>query len=91
MVSLYYLTQTFQSSVWLYAQNPNTFSPNYVKPATDAPLVFSLFEFDIMLWPGEYVERREQFEHNFGGHFAGLDNPPRSLRIFMTWGCTFEP
>ncbi|KAF7340154.1 Epoxide hydrolase domain protein [Mycena venus] len=57
MVSLYYLTQTFQSSVWMYAQNPNTFSPVYVKPATDAPMVFSLFEFDIMLWPKEYVER----------------------------------
>jgi hypothetical protein len=57
MVSLYYLTQTFQSSVWIYAQNPSGFSPDYVKPATDAPLLFSLYEFDIMFWPKEYVEQ----------------------------------
>ncbi|KAJ7356708.1 Alpha/Beta hydrolase protein [Mycena albidolilacea] len=103
MVSLYYLTQTFQSSVWLYAQNPNTFSPNYLKPATDAPLVFSLFEFDIMLWPREYVERASNLvlykgpsltsgqEHDFGGHFAGLDNPPALIEDLHDLGVYFEP
>jgi hypothetical protein len=57
MVSLYYLSQTFQSSVWLYAQNPTIFLPNYTKPLTDAPLVFSLYEYDLTFWPKEYVAR----------------------------------
>ncbi|KAF7367408.1 Epoxide hydrolase domain protein [Mycena sanguinolenta] len=94
MVSLYYLTQTFQSSVWLYAQNPNTFASDYVKPATDAPMVFSLFEFDLMLWPKEYVERASNLvlykEHDFGGHFAGLDNPPAVIEDLHDLGLHFE-
>ncbi|KAJ7738281.1 Alpha/Beta hydrolase protein [Mycena olivaceomarginata] len=95
MVSLYYLTQTFQSFVWLYTQNPNTFSPNYVKPATEGPLVFSLLEFDTMLWPREYVERASNLvlykQHEFGGHFAGLDNPPALVEDLHDLGVYFEP
>ncbi|KAJ6519255.1 Alpha/Beta hydrolase protein [Mycena sanguinolenta] len=89
------LTMTFQSSVWLYAQNPNTFASDYVKPATDAPLVFSLFEFDLMLWPKKYVERASNLvlykEHDFGGHFAGLDNPPALIEDIHDLGLYFEP
>ncbi|KAJ6573944.1 Alpha/Beta hydrolase protein [Mycena vulgaris] len=95
MVSLYYLTQTFQSSVWIYAQNPSGFSPDYVKPPTDAPMLFSLFEFDIMFWPKEYVERVGNLvlykEHDFGGHFAGLDNPPALIEDLRELGLYFEP
>ncbi|KAJ6569565.1 Alpha/Beta hydrolase protein [Mycena capillaripes] len=94
MVSLYYLTQTFQSSVWLYAQNPTAFSSNYFKPPTDAPLVFSLYEFDLMFWPKEYVERASNLvlykEHDFGGHFAGLDNPPALIEDLHDLGLYFE-
>ncbi|KAJ6501431.1 Alpha/Beta hydrolase protein [Mycena vitilis] len=95
MVSLYCLTHTFQSSVWIYAQNPTTFSSKYVKPATDAPLVFSLYEFDLMFWPKEYVARVSNLvlykEHDFGGHFSALDNPPALIEDLHDLGLFFEP
>lgn len=55
-VSLYYLTHTFLSSVWIYASNPQGFATVYTKAATNAPLLFSLFEYNIAFWPEEYVE-----------------------------------
>ncbi|KAJ7054186.1 Alpha/Beta hydrolase protein [Mycena amicta] len=95
MVSLYYLTKTFQSSVWVYAQNPNTFSADYVAPLTDAPLGFSVFEYDLMLWPKEYVNRATNNlafynEHDFGGHFPGLDNPPALIADLRELGTHFK-
>ncbi|KAJ7451175.1 Alpha/Beta hydrolase protein [Mycena latifolia] len=94
MVSLYYLTQTFQSSVWIYEQNANLFSPDYVKPATDAPMLFTLYEFEVMFWPREYVERVGNLvlykEHDFGGHFTGLDNPPALIEDLHDLGLYFE-
>ncbi|KAJ7171790.1 Alpha/Beta hydrolase protein [Mycena crocata] len=57
MVSLYYLIKTFQSPVWIYAQNPNTFSSDYVKPPTDAPMLIRVHKFDLMLWPMKYVQQ----------------------------------
>ncbi|KAJ6573954.1 Alpha/Beta hydrolase protein [Mycena vulgaris] len=95
MVSFYYLTHTFQSSVWIYEQNRDiVFSPNYVKPPTDAPLLFSAYEFDVLFWPREYVERIGNLvlykEHDFGGHFAGLDNPPALIEDLRDLGLYFE-
>ena len=56
-VSLYYLTQSFASSVLIYAQNPNGFSNVYTKAATDAPLLFSAFKYNPGFWPEALVAR----------------------------------
>lgn len=56
-VSLYYLTKSFLSSVWIYAQNPNMFKSVYAKPPTDAPLLFSMYAYNPGLWPEEYVTK----------------------------------
>ncbi|KAF5387445.1 hypothetical protein D9757_007800 [Collybiopsis confluens] len=54
-VSLYYLTQSFVSSVFTYAQNPNGFQTTYSKANTDAPLLFSAFQYNNQYWPPEVV------------------------------------
>jgi hypothetical protein len=57
-VSLYYLTRSFISSVYIYAQNPGGFKPtdySNVKARTDAPLLYTTFEYNIGFWPKEFV------------------------------------
>ncbi|KAF8213744.1 Alpha/Beta hydrolase protein [Mycena galopus ATCC 62051] len=92
-VSLYYLTNSFQSSVWQYARNPNVFRTEYTKAPTDAPLFFSLFEYNILFLPQEYVAKVGNLvsykEHDFGGHFAGLDNPPALIEDLREMGLYF--
>ncbi|KAJ7873836.1 Alpha/Beta hydrolase protein [Mycena olivaceomarginata] len=61
-ISLYFLTESFSSSVWSYAQNPDGIKAVYSRAPTDAPLLFSQFPYNLV--------------HDLGGHFAGLDNPP---------------
>ncbi|KAJ7239609.1 Alpha/Beta hydrolase protein [Mycena haematopus] len=77
-VSLYYLTNSFLSSVWIYAQN--SLKTVYTKAPTDAPLLFTQYEYNVAVWPQEYVAKVGNLVsytvHDFGGHFAGLDNPP---------------
>ncbi|KAJ6551744.1 Alpha/Beta hydrolase protein [Mycena capillaripes] len=93
-VSLYYLTQSFLSSVWLYAQNANLFRTAYTKAVTDAPLLFSMYEYNPGLWPEEYVARVGNLVsykiHDFGGHFAGLDNPPALIDDIRDIGLYFN-
>jgi hypothetical protein len=50
-VSLYYLTRTFVSSVYMYAQNTAGFKTKYTKANTDAPLLFSAFKYNVAFWP----------------------------------------
>ncbi|KAJ7808576.1 Alpha/Beta hydrolase protein [Mycena olivaceomarginata] len=81
-VSLYYLTRSFLSSVWIYAQNASPWRTDYTKAPTDAPLLFSQFKYNLALWPEEYVAKTGNLvfykcSSQFGGHFAGLDNPLR--------------
>ncbi|KAF8188763.1 Alpha/Beta hydrolase protein [Mycena galopus ATCC 62051] len=93
-VSLYLLTESFLSSVWIYAQNPNGFHSGYSKPATSAPMLFSQFEYNIALWPREWVEQAGNLIsykfHDFGGHWAGLDNPPALIEDIRQMGLYFE-
>lgn len=56
-ISLYYLTQSFLSAVWIYAQNPTPFQTVYTKAVTDAPLLFTQFEYNVGFWPKEYVAK----------------------------------
>ncbi|KAI0115656.1 alpha/beta-hydrolase [Nemania sp. FL0031] len=81
-VSLYYLTDSFVSSVYMYNQNPSAFSQtNYsnAKAQTDAPLLYTTFKYNIGFWPKEYVAAVGNLVsykfRDFGGHFPGLDNP----------------
>ncbi|KAK4034784.1 Alpha/Beta hydrolase protein [Parachaetomium inaequale] len=80
-VSLYYLTRSFLSSIYMYAQNPDGFRLDYARrAATDAPMLFSGFAYNPTFWPRQFVERVGNLvlykSHEFGGHFPGLDNPP---------------
>lgn len=56
-VSLYYLTHSFLSSTYIYFQNPNAFKSLYSKARTDAPLLFSAFQYNIAFWPKALVEK----------------------------------
>ncbi|KAJ7467178.1 Alpha/Beta hydrolase protein [Mycena latifolia] len=93
-ISLYYLTDSFLSSVWIYAQNPNGFHTVYTKANTDAPMLFSQYEYNIALWPQEYVAKVGNLVsykfHDFGGHFAGLDNPPALIEDIREMGLYFK-
>ncbi|EIN09170.1 alpha/beta-hydrolase [Punctularia strigosozonata HHB-11173 SS5] len=75
-ILLYYLTKSFLSSIWIYLQQ--TFSPSYDVPKPSTPLGYSAFRYNI-IWPRAYVEKVANVtfynEHDFGGHFPGLDNP----------------
>ena len=55
-VSLYYLTKSFVSSVFIYAQNPGGFKSEYTKAQTDAPMLFSAFKYNPGFWVKETVE-----------------------------------
>ncbi|KAK5738319.1 hypothetical protein LTR17_006038 [Elasticomyces elasticus] len=83
-VSLFYLTKSFVSSVYTYYQNPTTFSPTYPEPGTLpkrlGPMLFSAFKYNVGYWPPQLLEKIGNLvyykNHDFGGHFAGVDNPP---------------
>ncbi|KAH7413866.1 Alpha/Beta hydrolase protein [Phaeosphaeria sp. MPI-PUGE-AT-0046c] len=91
-VSLYYLTNSFISAAFMYAQNSVGFKTNYVKANTDAPMLFSAFKYNIAFWPEAIVAQVGNLvrfkNHDSGGHFPGLDNPPalvKDLREIGNW------
>jgi hypothetical protein len=68
-VSLFYLTKSFLSSTFIYAQNQNGFRAEYAKATTDAPLLFSAFKYNVGFWPpakvaqvGNLVKYQSKFE-----------------------------
>lgn len=56
-ISLYYLTRSFISAAFIYAQNPSGFKQNYTKANTDAPLLFSAFKYNVGFWPPALVAK----------------------------------
>ena len=56
-MSLYYLTHSFVSSVYIYAQNPSGFAAEYTKAKTDAPLLYTSFNYNVAFWPKTLVEK----------------------------------
>ncbi|KAJ7580720.1 alpha/beta-hydrolase [Mycena floridula] len=76
-VSLFFLSKTFLSSVYIYAQN--SFQMAYTKASTDAPMLFSAYQWNNAYWPKEFVAKVGNLvvynEHDKGGHLPGLDNP----------------
>ncbi|KAJ7151956.1 Alpha/Beta hydrolase protein [Mycena filopes] len=94
-VSLYYLTSSFLSAIWIYAQNTDGFPEDYTMAPTDAPMLFSQFEYNIGFWPPQYVGLVGNLVsykfHDFGGHFAGLDNPPALIEDLREVGDYYKP
>ncbi|KAH7260663.1 Alpha/Beta hydrolase protein [Fusarium redolens] len=78
-ISLYYLTKSVVSSIYIYYSNPAGFSTTYTKALTDAPMLFSAFKYNVGYWPPALATRVGNLvsykNHDFGGHFPGLDNP----------------
>ncbi|KAK8128123.1 hypothetical protein PG984_009231 [Apiospora sp. TS-2023a] len=93
-VSLYYLSKSFVSSVFTYAQNAMSSRANYTKPRNDAPMLYSSFKYNGGFWPKEIIARVGNLVshtyHEFGGDFAALDNPPALVgdirKIGDSWG-----
>ncbi|KAJ7463638.1 Alpha/Beta hydrolase protein [Mycena latifolia] len=89
-ISLYYLTHSFLSAAWSYAQNPAAFRTVYTKAPTDAPMLYSQYKYAVGMHPEEYVAKVGNLvaykEHDFGGHFAGLDNPPSVIEDLRELG-----
>lgn len=78
-VSLYYLTHSFVSSAFIYAQNPNGFKLNYTKAHTDAPLLFSAFKYNVAFWPPALVAK-----------VGNLVSYKSKLSTFLVWGLGFQ-
>ncbi|KAF7322080.1 Alpha beta-hydrolase [Mycena kentingensis (nom. inval.)] len=83
-ISLYALTDSVISAGWIYAANPTSLRSVYayegLGSVEDAPpMVFSHFQFNLAVWPEEYVSKVGRLVayrvHETGGHFPGLDNP----------------
>jgi hypothetical protein len=57
VTSLYYITGSFLSSVFIYAQNPNGFKSSYTKAKTDAPMLYTAAKYNVAFWPEVLVEK----------------------------------
>ncbi|KAJ4245815.1 hypothetical protein NW762_013939 [Fusarium torreyae] len=55
--SLYFLTESFLSSMFIYSANANGFRPQYTKAPTDAPLLYSNFKYNNAFFPRAVVEK----------------------------------
>lgn len=56
-ISLYYLTKSFISAAFMYAQNSAGFKTEYVKAKTDAPMLMSAFKYNVGFWPPEVAAK----------------------------------
>jgi pimeloyl-ACP methyl ester carboxylesterase len=92
--TLYYLSNSFVSSIFTYAQNPNGFKTSYTKAQTDAPLLYTVARWNLAYWPKEYVEKVGNLvrytELEKGGHFLGLDNPEGLVSEIRELGDHYE-
>ncbi|KAJ7646777.1 Alpha/Beta hydrolase protein [Roridomyces roridus] len=93
-ISLFYLTDSFYSSIYIYEQNPNPLNTVYAPPATDAPMFFSQFEFSPLYWPEEYVAKTGNLIsykfYDVGGHFPSWDNPPAIIGDIREMGLYYN-
>nr|WNZ75645.1 hypothetical protein [Trichoderma harzianum] len=97
IISLYYLTKSILSSGYIYFQNPlgqTGFRYNYTRARTDAPMLFSAFKYNVHYWPRALAETVGNLvlyrNHDFGGHFPGLDNPPALIEDIREIGSYWE-
>ncbi|CEL61479.1 Putative epoxide hydrolase OS=Stigmatella aurantiaca (strain DW4/3-1) GN=STAUR_4299 PE=3 SV=2 [Rhizoctonia solani AG-1 IB] len=82
-VSLYYLSQTFETSVNTYYQNPNEFPSVMRRAANNIPMGFASYRYEAQYYPQFYLSKIGNLvyysDHERGGHFSALDNPPAYL------------
>ncbi|KAF4983050.1 hypothetical protein FZEAL_1450 [Fusarium zealandicum] len=57
LTSLYFLTESFLSSLFIYSSNPNGFRSEYTKAATDAPMLYSNFKYNNVFFPQALVQK----------------------------------
>lgn len=80
-VTLYWLTESFPSSIYTYRQDFTSRSEHYfhgqAKLYLDKPFGYSYFPFELMPMPKAWVERTGKLvyfkAHEKGGHFAALE------------------
>ncbi|KAF7342274.1 putative epoxide hydrolase [Mycena venus] len=93
-ISLYYLTDSFLSALWMYALNANGFPSEYTKAPTDAPMLFTQYQYNVGFWPEQYIAKVGNLVsykfNDFGGHFAGLENPPALIEDIRELGAHFK-
>jgi len=103
-VALYYLSQSFATSVMIYHQSFGIRSEmtirtenNEVKWKVGSKIGFTLFPYEIGASPRAYIQACGNLvyykERDFGGHFPALDNPQglvEDVREFIrsNWGST---
>ncbi|KAF8598948.1 alpha/beta-hydrolase [Ceratobasidium sp. AG-I] len=78
-ISIYYLTQTFETAANTYYQNSNALTSLMRRAATNIPMGFAGYKFDASYYPEFYVSQVGNLvyytDHPRGGHFSALDNP----------------
>lgn len=52
---MYYLTQTFDSAAFIYAQNPDGFSHTFRTARSSQPLLFTNFQYNMLFYPEKLV------------------------------------
>ncbi|KAM0255361.1 hypothetical protein ACHAQJ_005881 [Trichoderma viride] len=94
-VSMYYLSQTFDSAAFIYAQNPDGFSHTYRTARSNQPLLFSSFQHNMLFYPEKLVATVGNLVYynsiEFGGHFPALENPPALADDIRLIGKHFKP
>ena len=74
-VTLYWLTECYPSSIYIYRDLPNLRHPH---PGTK-PLAYSYFPAEISgmpaIWCRQLIPGIVRYEHDRGGHFAALEQP----------------
>ncbi|ELU36106.1 hypothetical protein AG1IA_09864 [Rhizoctonia solani AG-1 IA] len=66
LVSIYYLTGTFETAGNTYYQNPAGFSTNLLHAKTNVPMGFASYYFDIAYYPPFYVAKVGNLVYNAG-------------------------
>ncbi|PWN92583.1 alpha/beta-hydrolase [Acaromyces ingoldii] len=78
-IAIYYLSKTFQSSVFQYTRSGNDFLLTASKSQSKRPFAQSVFNYEILRVPKFYTERLGNLQyyntHGHGGHFPGTDQP----------------
>ncbi|QRW20693.1 epoxide hydrolase [Rhizoctonia solani] len=79
-VSLYYLTRTFETTVNVYYQNQGQFTAVSRHAVNRVPMGFADYRYELQYYPEFYLQQVGNLvyhsEHERGGHFGALDNPP---------------
>ncbi|GAB1521144.1 hypothetical protein RhiTH_004235 [Rhizoctonia solani] len=79
-VSLYYLTRTFETAVKVYSQNQDQFTAVSRHAVNRVPMGFADYRYELQYYPEFYLQQVGNLvyhsEHERGGHFGALDNPP---------------